>query len=333
MMATSGEGFEQLTQIEVLPATPEDALPIRQLIKDSWLNTFVNERTGITKDDVEELFKKGFTPAALADMAKALAEPREGVANFVAKDANTRALIGYCRVRKMPVENLLAGLHVAPHIKNRRVGTQLWEKGQGTLDPTKDTVLWVEVNNEDAKAVYRRWGFAETDPPELFEEEPMKSGAHRTMVKMIFKAKHAPTPDLDPSRAKLTTELDKPGASMRGVPDNGQERESRARAPKEATMPESVRRKILATVQVLADKHPDAGMLQTTLGAPLDGSVEEVVGQACYLLLNEIPKLYRDDGNPKEAGEALSKIVDRLCELGILSSDERAKIDRDSVGH
>ena len=116
------------------------------------------------------------------------------------------------------------------------------------------------------------------------------------------------------------------------IPRSGKKRGVVSRA-EEATMPESFRRKILGTVQILADKHPNAAVLPTTLEAPLDGEVEEVVGQACYLILNEIPKLYRDDGNPKEAGEALSKIVDRLCELGILSSDERAKIDRDSVGH
>ena len=197
-MTMSGESFEPIQQVEVLPAAPEDALPIQQLLRDSWLNTFVNEKTGITADDVEELFRGGFKPKVLERRAKELAEPKEGVSHFVAKDADTKALLGYCRVKKLPIENLLDVLHVASHIRNRRVGTQLWEKAQGALDPTKDTALWVEIHNEDAIAVYQRWGFAEPDPPEpFFEEEPMKSGAHRTMIKMVLKAKRTPESDLD----------------------------------------------------------------------------------------------------------------------------------------
>lgn len=193
----TGEGVEQFLKIDVLPAAPEDALPIQELIKDSWLKTFVNEKTGITADDVNTLFADGFKPEVLERRAKELAEPKEGVARFVAKDADTKVIIGYCGVRKTPAENLLVALHVAPHIKNRRVGTQLWEKGQGALDSTKDTAVWVEVNNENAIAIYRKWGFAEANPPELFEEDPLKSGVHRTMMKMVLKAKRTPKSDLD----------------------------------------------------------------------------------------------------------------------------------------
>ena len=191
-MTMSGESFEPMLEVDVLPASAEDALPIQQLIKDSWLKTFVNDRTGITEDDVEELFKNAFKPEVLEHRAKELAEPTAGVTHLVAKEADTKALLGYCRVKKLPIENLLDVLHVASHIKNRGIGSQLWEKAQGALDPTKDTALWVEVNNEDAIAVYRRWGFAEPDPPEpFFEEDPMKSGAHRTMMKMVLKAEPA----------------------------------------------------------------------------------------------------------------------------------------------
>ena len=191
-MSLDGESFEPIQQVEVLPAAAEDALPIQKLIKNSWLTTFANERTGITEDDVEELFKNAFKPEVLEHRAKELAEPTAGVTHLVAKEADTKALLGYCRVKKLPIENLLDVLHVASHIKNRGIGSQLWEKAQGALDPTKDTALWVEVNNEDAIAVYRRWGFAEPDPPEpFFEEDPMKSGAHRTMMKMVLPAEPA----------------------------------------------------------------------------------------------------------------------------------------------
>lgn len=178
---------EELPKIEVVPATPEDAPAIHELLYKSWMETFADKKEGgITADDVEDLFKNTFTVGNLAGSLVG----EETVRNFVAKEGNN--IVGYCRFRERPGENFLSRMHVAPGRTGERIGTMLWEQVRAASNPDKPTALWVEIGNENAKAVYRKWGFVEANPPTLDEEKPMKSGAHRTMMKMILKAKKAP---------------------------------------------------------------------------------------------------------------------------------------------
>ncbi len=175
------ESVEKLPQIAVTPATAGDAPGIQELMRASLLTTYVNEERGITREDIEERYKEEFTSEGLQRHREDLIKPEANLYQFVAKDGNT--IVGYCRVRTGPDENLLARIHVLPDKKRTGIGALLWKQAQTVLNPTHDTALWVVDYNENARSVYKKWGFVETG---ISGTETLKSGAHRTSLKMLL---------------------------------------------------------------------------------------------------------------------------------------------------
>ena len=181
--------MEPISQIEVIPATPDDAKGIQDLMRASVLTTYV--KGDVTEDDIKDYYKDEQSPEGLEKLTKELAKPEAGVANFVAKDKGS--IVGYCRVSKEnptnPAQNLLTRIHVLPSRKGQKIGRRLWEKAQTVLDQNKDTVLWVVEGNTPSIDVYEKhWNFAKTGKR---KEKPLKSGALRKEIEMVRKRKNA----------------------------------------------------------------------------------------------------------------------------------------------
>ncbi|MBI2474345.1 MAG: hypothetical protein HYV68_01465, partial [Candidatus Taylorbacteria bacterium] len=43
--------------MNIVEAKPEDADEIEALLREAWLDTYVNEEFGITRDDIEQRFR------------------------------------------------------------------------------------------------------------------------------------------------------------------------------------------------------------------------------------------------------------------------------------
>lgn len=176
------ENEERILQsIKITLATPEDEPELQKLIRESWLATFPNEQLGVHPEHIEEHFDNPSPGDPLMSM-KEYTKPLPLVdIKFVAKQGGK--IVGLCRIQEFPEENKLAGFYVLPGLEGRGIGRDLWKEAQTTLNPSKDTVLWVAEYNTNAINVYRNFGFAETEEQEerrLNTNEPIT----RTVMKM-----------------------------------------------------------------------------------------------------------------------------------------------------
>lgn len=175
--------MERIPQIEIVPATANDARGAAEVIYKSWTTTFRDEARGITQEDVEDRMKHLRDEEYLKKMEESYAYPPSNMRRFVAKENGK--VIGYCAVIEDETHNRLGGLHVLPDRKWRGIGSKLVNQAKQVLNPQKDTFISVAETNEPAIEFYKKHGFVDTG--ERAPEEPMKSGAHRTMMKMILR--------------------------------------------------------------------------------------------------------------------------------------------------
>jgi len=169
--------------IEILPATSEDARGIHEVFYKTWLATYPNEEAGVTRDDIEDMYKDAFTDEALQKRVEWLERPPEGVKVLIAKDGER--VIGVCTAIKREAENQLQTIYVLPEYQGRGIGTMLWQESEKFFDPEKDTVIDVADYNANAIKFYEKLGFADSGKPHRQNERfKMKSGAMISEMEM-----------------------------------------------------------------------------------------------------------------------------------------------------
>ena len=187
-LCTCREGIplqELIPSIKIERATGDDALGLREVQRNTWLQTYANERSGITTDDIGwyfNTFKKSFSEGALQKTAAELQEQKPNEAAFVAKD-NGR-IIGFEWAMKYPTHNELGALYVLPSHQGQSVGFGLWNQARSFFDPTLPTRITVNKDNENAISFYERLGFKQTDK-EIPSELTFPSGATFSEIEMI----------------------------------------------------------------------------------------------------------------------------------------------------
>ncbi len=186
---------EPIPPIEIGRATGNDARGLREVQRDTWLNTYVNERSGIIRDDIEwyfNSFKKSFSEDTLKKTALQLQEQKPGEAAFVAKENGK--VIGYEWAMKYPTYNELGALYVLPTYHGRSIGSGLWNQARSFFDPTLPTRVTVNKDNINAISFYEHLGFRPTEK-ELPSELTFPSGATLLEMEMMR------PPEIDPSRS------------------------------------------------------------------------------------------------------------------------------------
>lgn len=184
----NGEGIpskEQIPPVRIEQATGDDALGLREVQRDTWLHTYVNESTGITPDDITwyfDSFKKAFSENSLRRTAVELQEQKPNEAAFVAKDRES--VVGYVWAMTYPTHNELGALYVLPSYHGQRVGFGLWSQARSFFDPALPTVVTVNKDNVTAIAFYGQLGFKPTDE-EIASGLVFPSGATFQEIKMV----------------------------------------------------------------------------------------------------------------------------------------------------
>lgn len=163
-------------------AVPEDARAIRDVLYQSWLDTYPNEKVGITREDIVELYKDQFSEERLQKSRKRLAEGPANEHTLVAK--MNGVVVGVSRIVKEDNRNKLWTLYVHPEFQGRGMGTALWKAAQGYFDAAKDTYLEVADYNTRAIGFYERLGFQDTGKRFVEERFRMKSGASIIEIEM-----------------------------------------------------------------------------------------------------------------------------------------------------
>ncbi len=172
-----------MSQVVVSKAKLSDAVAIKKIQEDTWLATYVNEKYGITQEDVTLQFSENNNGAG-----KTVVEKIKGY--FADKDTlvlvakEKQSLLGFCVVKKHSDYNQIIKLYILPTAQRRGIGAKLIKKALNWLDD-KDVRLTVVAYNQPAINFYKKFGFKEEfDKQKPFPKNHLISGKFLPLIRM-----------------------------------------------------------------------------------------------------------------------------------------------------
>ncbi len=146
-------------QFTISKMTLEDVEPATAMRLRSWLDTYVNEAVGVTREWVLERNRKQMTPEFMEARKKRFLNVN--MTGWVAKNAEGE-IIGVTNpyVDEAGIQHV-GSLYVDKNFHRLGIGSELLKKVIEQSDPTKPIVIGVVSYNTRAKAFYKRWGFTE----------------------------------------------------------------------------------------------------------------------------------------------------------------------------
>jgi len=165
------------TITELTAETIDEANEVRL---QSWLDTYVNEEAGVTREWIEERNKAQMSDEVRARRLERLNSPN--CAGWVALDVAGN-VVGMTtpNVDDLGVQHV-GSLYVDKNWHGKGVGSALMQKVVDWCDSAKPIELSVVSYNERAKAFYRKWGFVQVPGSEALFDDKIPE------VKMIRKA-------------------------------------------------------------------------------------------------------------------------------------------------
>lgn len=176
--------FEQQPNLVIADASPADARAYRELERSVWEQTYVNEQTGITKDDIDWYFndfKHTFKPEMIEKFVEELENLNEKQKVIVVK-VNER-VVGTTWLIRGDDYNEIGSIYIDQDFQGRGIGKRIWELAQLYFDESKSTIVTVNKQNESAIAYYQSLGFIEES--ELTPELRFPSGAEYQEIRMV----------------------------------------------------------------------------------------------------------------------------------------------------
>lgn len=148
----------------------DDVEAVVKMRLDSWLDTYVNERVGVSREWILERNRRQLSPERIEARKAFLDSPK--MAGFVAKDRAGTVIGGATPYEDEHGIQHVGSLYVDKIWHGRGVGSALMKKIIEWADPMRPIVLGVVTYNERAKAFYRKWGFMEIPNSEtLFDNK------------------------------------------------------------------------------------------------------------------------------------------------------------------
>jgi N-acetylglutamate synthase-like GNAT family acetyltransferase len=168
--------------IQISLPTPEDSVSINEIIKLSWYTTYVRPDIGVTKEDVDSLYRENESGQIEALTRRAINPEADDLA-FVAKEDGK--VIGYIRCKIFETTIELRTMYVHPDYVGKGIGTMLWESMLDVLPQDKE-IFTEPVLHTKAVDFYKKIGFIDTgeryDAPDAMPD----SGVHLPLIKMKY---------------------------------------------------------------------------------------------------------------------------------------------------
>jgi ribosomal protein S18 acetylase RimI-like enzyme len=154
---------DNLHSPQIRRGTTKDATEIWEIEKNSWLETYANERLGITRDTLSEHLqgKNGeLNKVKISEWSTKLALSQERT-SFVA--VNHGHIIGFIApfIEDDGVHRL-GNLHLSPGYKRSGIGTRLLQESL-TWHGKNDVYLYLVAYNNGAFSFYKKHGFIEIE--------------------------------------------------------------------------------------------------------------------------------------------------------------------------
>lgn len=150
--------------------TPETIEEATEMRLQSWLDTYVNDKFGVTRQWIEDRNKLQMSDAYRKRRLELLSNPK--LQSWIAKDESGKVIGMTSPYTDTNGIQHVGALYVDKEWHGKGVSGQLMQKVIDFLDPTKPIELTVVAYNERAKAFYRKWGFQEVPGSEsLFDDK------------------------------------------------------------------------------------------------------------------------------------------------------------------
>lgn len=165
---------QKIDGIAIQKMDVEDVEPIRRMLMQLWIDTYINEEHGITEEWIRERWTKRLKPSVIAERKRKLLEDQKSYSkgSFVAKnkDGNIIGMIGYFRDDKGKQE--LGAIYVDKSYQGKGIASMLMDRMFEWANPKEDIQLGVVTYNNRAKSFYKKWGFEENEGSEgLFDDK------------------------------------------------------------------------------------------------------------------------------------------------------------------
>ena len=147
--------------VNIRKAKPDDFVGFREVHYRSWLDTYVNDEIGITKEDIGKRFENRFSDERLEKYKVMIGQPNIYVLVAMSGDE----VIGFADFYVGSTHNKLRAIYVHPDFIGKKVGIKLWEAGKSFINPDLPTELEVASYNQRAIDFYQKLGFVMTDKP------------------------------------------------------------------------------------------------------------------------------------------------------------------------
>ncbi len=171
--------------IEILDAKPEDARDINNLLAKTWIDTYPNEKEGITEQDIKDFVAGNLTEESVKARAEAVKNAGENKKFLLAKQDGV--LIGECLLLDRGEDYQLKAFYVLPEHQRKGVGQMLWKEAEKFFTENKDIIVWSALYNEKTINFYEKLGFVKTDKDMSSQFHKLPSGKFIREIEMILK--------------------------------------------------------------------------------------------------------------------------------------------------
>lgn len=171
-----------MEKIRIVEPDIKDARATIEVQYKTWLDTYPNEKVGITIDDIEDRYKNAFDVEKIKRREQIIVNPEPNEKFIIAKDKDK--VVGVCFGMISDDKNQLQMIYVLPEYQGKGIGMMLWKSILSFFDKSKDVYVELADYNEKAISFYKKIGFIDTGKRFSDERFRMKSGSILTEMEM-----------------------------------------------------------------------------------------------------------------------------------------------------
>jgi N-acetylglutamate synthase-like GNAT family acetyltransferase len=158
---------------------------MNEFIKQSWYATYMTPEIGVTKEDIDEIYRTS-EMGQIEAFRKRAESPSESDVTLIAKEDDR--VVGIIRFVVFDNHIRIHTLYVHPEYTGRGIGTQLWAEALRHVPVDKKIIAYPALHTKSIDW-YKKMGFVATGE-EVTDPEAMPiSRVHLKSIKMVLDRK------------------------------------------------------------------------------------------------------------------------------------------------
>jgi GNAT superfamily N-acetyltransferase len=170
-------------RIIISEAVTEDAREITLIRRKTWIETYANEKEGITREDIEAVLNNRTIEEETSQRKIRMLNDRN-FKTWVAKDNGV--VIGFADAQKKEDMYRIGPFYILPDYQKQGTGSDLMKLALAWLGNDKEIHFEVIAYNSQAIAFYKKFGFVENGVTH-YEPVIFPNGREMPQIEMIKK--------------------------------------------------------------------------------------------------------------------------------------------------